>query len=219
MNCPVCRKAIPVSDGLPSFCPWCGAKMALSEDVELNDLLLSAESERDYAKKREILLSALERYPGNIEIEKRLLYIGRLWEKGGKPDFYRIPFWPLNALEKPKEFPKRERIKMLESFFNDPNAARVAALSGDESAFYREYYTKMAADYMEWFIKNASSNVSFLFFKRSEQNRLNRCAQCVKTMLSNLEGSQAVPEDRKPLMRQALLDGFRTVFGCDLAQA
>lgn len=217
MICPECRKEVRSPDGLPLFCPWCGTKLSLSGDAELNSLLTRADNERDYAKKHEILLDAAKRYSDNIEIEKRLLFIGRLWEKGGKPDFYRIPYWPLNALEKPGEFSARERAKMLSSFFDNPEVARIAALSGDERAFLSEYYHRMAADYIDLFIKNATSNNSFLFFRRSENNRLSRYAGCVKAMIANLENAEAVPQDLKPVMKQALLSGFRTVFGVDLS--
>ena len=216
MNCPDCGKTVDTSAGYPLFCPWCGHKLALSEDAGLNKLLTKAQAEEDYAKKREILLEAKRLYPDEIEVEKQLLYIGRLYEKGGKPDFYRIPFWPLNALEKPGEFSRRDRSKMLDSFLNNPELKRVAALSGDGEAFYKEYYTAMMIRYIDLFIKGATSNNSLFFFRRSEKNRVGRYTNCVRFMLNNLEASVDVPQETKAVLRQAILDAYRISFGAEL---
>ena len=213
MNCPYCVKPIDLTGGKPAFCPWCGRALKDEVDDELSIALQSADAEADTAKRHELLLMLREHYPQNIEVEKRLLFLGRLWERGGKPDFYRIPYWPLNALEKPGEFSKRQRKGMLDRFFSNPEFERVAALSEDKEAFRREYYRRMCADYSDLFIKKATSNNSILFFRRSEAGRLNHCIECLDSMLYNLHNSQYVPEDCRLPFRDALLDGFEDVFG------
>ena len=213
MNCPFCGKTVDASGGIASFCPYCGQKLALSDDAHLNELLQRAENEEDYSKKHDLLLEARQYCPEHPEVEKRLLYIGRLWEKGGKPDFYRIPFWPLNALEKPNEFSRRERKRMLDSFFLNPELKCVAELFDDETAFFKEYYGRMAKDYLELFVKGATSNNSILFFRRSEKSRIRSCLTCVAAMLVNLESSPDVPQEDKPLMKEALLKASRLLFG------
>ncbi len=212
MNCPSCGKMLPLV-GSAAFCPHCGEKIVLSGDEGLNRLLLECENESDYAKKHALLMKAREQYPNEIEIEKRLLYIGRLWERGGKPDFYRIPFWPLSALEKPGDFSRKERAKMLSTFFKNPEAERVAALHADKAAFYNEYYIRMAAGYIEWFIKDCTTNNMVLFFRRSEKSRQFRYAECVRTMLTNLAASEDVSAQQKEWMATALKCAYEQVFG------
>ena len=104
---------------------------------------------------------------------------------------------------------------MLERFFHDPEAERVAALAEDRTAFFAEYYGEMAKKYLEWFVKDASSNNSILFFRRSEKSRLVQYLACVHNMLMNLGISRDVPEAAKPLMRAAIERACRDVFGTE----
>ena len=202
MICPNCLQAIKDADAL--FCPKCGKRIERVETDSPAEFLSKAQAETDYAKKHEILLEAKKRFPNNAEVEKQLLFIGRLYEKGGKPDFYRIPYWPLSALERPGEFTHRQRSEMLNRFFNDTELERVAELSENREAFRRGYFEEMAASYIELFIKGANSNNSFWLFRRSEKSRLIRYASCVRNMLVNLRDCKDVSEEDRQLMEQAI---------------
>ncbi|MCR4622794.1 MAG: zinc ribbon domain-containing protein [Clostridiales bacterium] len=207
MNCPACGREI--IDAQARFCPYC----AVSLDAgELASILARADAETDQTKKRELLLEAKSRFPGDFEVEKRLLFQGRLGEKGGKPDFYRIPFWPLIALERPGEFSSRERSKMLDCFFGNPEIARVSALSPDPEAFEREYYEEMGFRYVDMFLKEANSNKYFLGFRRSERDVMGRCRAALNKMLINLRTSKDVPDRCRVPMEEALEKGFKRVF-------
>ncbi|MBO7359269.1 MAG: zinc ribbon domain-containing protein [Clostridia bacterium] len=208
MNCPRCGKQI--IDIQARFCPYCASELDAGECAEL---LALADKETDLSRKRELLLEARERFPGDFRVEKRLLFQGRLGEKGGKPDFYRIPFWPLTALERPEEYSRRERSKMLDSFFSNPDIERVAALSGDPEALKKEYFEEMGFGYVDMFLKEANSNRFFLGFRRSERDVKNRCRGSLDTMIKNLRTSEDVPDRYRALLEEALEKGFIRVFG------
>lgn len=212
MNCTSCGKKIDTSAGIPQFCPWCGVKLE-NEQSDLAVMLEEALAVEDTAARHEKLLAVRERYPDRPEVERQLLYLGRLYERGGKPDFYRIPFWPLNALEKPREFSARERKKMLETFFLNPEIGRVGAMTEDPQAFRREYFNYMAEQYVDMFLKHSNSNTTFLGFRRKPADVAARCENELITMLCNLDSSPDVPDTDKPEMRSALIRGFGAVFG------
>ena len=189
MNCPKCGKEI--IDTQARFCPYCAAGLDAGESAEI---LALADRETDLARKRELLLEARRRFPDDFQVEKRLLFQGRLGERGGKPDFYRIPFW-------------------LDSFFNNPDIARVAAMSGDPEALEKEYFEEMGFGYVDMFLKEANSNRFFLGFRRSERDVRSRCRVSLDTMIKNLRTSGDVPDRYRALLEEALEKGFIRVFG------
>lgn len=211
IRCPKCGKIFPSSGDAPRFCSACGAALQTERD-DKRALLNAADRETDARLRREKLLAAREAWPDDYEIERRILYIGRLYERGGKPDFYRIPFWPLQAVEKPREFSAKERRRMMEAFFENPELARVCALAPDEETFWRDYFDEMAAQYVELFIKCASTNSLFLGFKRRPNDVMKRSAACAADMLRNIEGGDLVPEAHRQTLEASLWRGFQRVF-------
>ncbi len=221
IRCLKCGKIFPLDGDEPRFCSACGAAL-LPDDGGRQALLKAADAEEDALLRRERLLAAREAWPDDYEIERRLLYIGRLYERGGRPDFYRIPFWPLQALEKPREFSAKERARMMAAFFENPEIPRVCALAPDEDTFWRDYLDEMAKEYVALFIKCASANSLFLGFKRRPGDVARRSAACVAQMLRSVETGDLVPEARRQALEDALWRGYQRAFpdaGDALAQA
>lgn len=214
MKCPFCGKE---SEDRGLFCCWCGAKLT-AEASEEEELIRAALDCEDPVRQHEKLLEAQARFPNSREVRRRLLYLGRMYERGGKPDFYRIPFWPLNALEKPRDFSARERKKMLDSFFRNPEIDAVGALFPDAAAFRQAYFDYMADRYVDMFIKSATSNNSFLGFRRRPADVTARCETAVVNMIAGLRRSEDVPEADKRPMEKALAAGFERQFGADAGE-
>ena len=218
MNCTSCHKTISTLQGIPAFCPWCGCALERDERAELECMLDAIRAEQEPVRRHELIMEAEARFPDAIEPRQERLYLGRMWERGGKPDFYRIPFWPLNAIERPGQFPARERRRMLETFFHNPEVDEVSLLAPDRDAFYDDYYGTMAEKYVELFIKNSNANSFFLGFRRSAKDSLRRCAECVAAMLKNLAASAEIDEKAKLSLGRGLIKGFETVFGGNAAE-
>ena len=113
MICPACKKQIDIAVQRPSFCPWCGERLP-AEDGDLEGKLNAVRAKDDPVEKHALLIKLREEYPDCLAVEREILYLGRMHERIGRPDFYRIPFWPLSALEKPKDFTRGMRREMLE---------------------------------------------------------------------------------------------------------
>ena len=212
-TCPKCGKeTVYEGENRPMFCMHCGAAFAQE------DLLTRAKAESDYSKKYALLMQARAEKNNDYEIEMEILLLGRLYERGGKPDFYRIPFWPLMALEEPKEFSRAERKKMLTSFFENPAIPAVKALAPSEEAFWQTYLQRMARAYVDMFIRSSNSNAMFLGFRRSEKDTMRRSMACVARLMRAVEESELVPPQLKEILFRAVYDGALAEFPDEAAK-
>ena len=144
--CAHCGKRGRYAREAARFCQFCGAEFPAEEGQSAaEEILRRAERETDYARKRALYQQALEADENCLEAWKQLAFLGRLGEKGGKPDFSRIPSWPLDCLFQPREYKREQRAEMLRLLLH--NAPYLAALAKvpDAAAFRREYLTAMAA--------------------------------------------------------------------------
>lgn len=192
----------------PVFCAKCANRFRSGEDFE--DDLKGALKAEDYALRHEKLLSLREKYGAVYEIEMEILCLGRLHEKGGKPDFYRIPYWPLAAFDTPREFSKKEKQKMLSTFFESEDVLRVKALAPDQDAFWQDYLFKMSMGYVNLFIKSSNANSTFLGFRRRMGDTMKRCAYQLGDMLSRIDDDMEIDE----AIRRTLIESLKKAFLC-----
>lgn len=211
IRCALCGKDTQYGAERPRFCAHCAQKLPDDAGADARDILERARAQDDTHKRYQILLEGREKLGELFETEREILYLGRLHERGGKPDFYRIPYWPLNALERPKEFSARERKKMLDTFFENPEIARVGALSPDPDAFRDEYFQYMAREYVKLFIMGNRANSQILGFRRRQGEVTRRCAMCMAGMLERLEVTGEVNEGDRPRVGRALFRAFAGV--------
>ncbi len=211
IKCVKCGRETLYENDIPRYCAHCAGELrapGADENGAKRAFLDKAHMEDDYPRRYSILLEAREQFPNDIDIEREILYLGRLHERGGKPDFYRIPYWPLSALENPSEYSQKDRQKMLLSFFRNPELERVMSLAGDKDAFFEEYMLHMAREYVSMFMKCASSNSMLFGFRRKQGEVMKRCAACMARMLQNAETSELVPEDKRKTVVKSLWHGF-----------
>lgn len=210
--CKSCGGKWEYADVLPKFCPLCGKEIAAEGENKVASLLAEAAKTEDPVKKHDILTEALKLAPADPEVNRQILCLGRMYERGGKPDFYRIPFWPLTALERPGELPRKEKEKMMDAFFRNPEVGRVAELFPDKSAFLAEYYDYMALMYVDIMMKGSTANNSFLGFPRRKEEVCRRCAGGLVNMLKNLEKAELPTTEQKQLLHASLIKAFGKVF-------
>ncbi len=211
VKCVKCGRETLYERDIPRYCAHCAGELrapGADENGEKRALLDRAHSEEDTSLRYSILLEAREKFPNDIDVEREILYLGRLYERGGRPDFYRIPYWPLNALENPNDYSPKDRRKMLSSFFDNPELERVMSLSNDKDAFLSEYMLHMAREYVGMFMKCASSNSLLFGFRRRQGEVMKRCSACMTRMLQNAEASELVPEGVKQTLVKSLWHAF-----------
>ncbi len=194
----------------PVFCARCASRFRSGEDFR--DDLKEAVAGDDYARMYERLSALSEKYGSVYEIELEILCLGRLYEKGGKPDFYRIPYWPLAAFDTPREFSKKDREKMIRTFFESEGVLKVKALAPDEETFWQDYLFKMSMGYVALFIKSSNANSTFLGFRRRLGDTMKRCAYQLGNMLANIDASAYPDESVRKMLIANLKKAFLLVF-------
>lgn len=207
--CHKCGRETLYEGEAPKFCAHCASELKRPDAYsQIDECLNEVRALDDTAERYAHLIKARERFPDNFLIEREILYLGRLHERGGRPDFYRIPYWPLTALENPREYSAKDRKRMLDSFFQNPEIARVGSLSGDADAFWDEYLLHMAREYVNMFLKGSSANSTLLGFRRRESEVMRRSAACLARMLTNIGQSDLVDPALKPRLASALKRAF-----------
>ncbi len=218
--CPKCGKATLYEGDMPKYCAHCAGELPeKGADNGVDALLKEALIEDDTAIRYQHLLKIREKYPGQYAVEFEILCLGRLYERGGKPDFYRIPFWPLAALDTPQEYPKKKREEMLRHFFENPELDRVRALSVNPDDFMQEYLDRMAEGYVDVFLKSSSANSSFFGFRRREGEIMRRCAVCLARMMANVENAPYPDEAVRSMLVKALWKAFVLSFHAEGAES
>ncbi len=200
----------------PVFCARCAHRFCSGEDFR--DDLKEALAGDDYAIRHEKLASLREKYENVYEIELEIMCLGRLYEKGGKPDFYRIPYWPLAAFDTPREFSKKEREKMVRTFFESENLLYVKGLAPNEEIFWNDYLFKMSMGYVELFIKSSNANSTFLGFRRRPGDTMKKCAYQLGNMLAVIDDSDYPAENVRKILIESLKKAFLLVFDGQDAQ-
>ena len=191
-----------VDNGSPEFPAEEGQSAA-------EEILRRAERETDYARKRALYQQALEADENCLEAWKQLAFLGRLGEKGGKPDFSRIPSWPLDCLFQPREYKREQRAEMLRLLLH--NAPYLAALAKvpDAAAFRREYLTAMAAQYVDLFLRhNAQISMALFGIRRRSAEVRQRIIAAVAVMRENAAALPEVPEELRAELQAALEEGL-----------
>lgn len=214
--CPKCGFTTLYDLEKPVFCAKCAFRFRTGEDFR--DDLKEAILGDDYARKFERLSSLREKYGSVYEIELEILCLGRLYEKGGKPDFYRIPYWPLAAFDTPREFSKKEREKMVGTFFESEGVLKVKALAPDEETFWQDYLFRMSMGYVALFIKSSNANSTFLGFRRRLGDTMKRCAWQLANMLALIDDSVYPEENVRRMLIENLKKAFYIVFDGQDAQ-
>ena len=200
----------------PVFCARCAHRFCSGEDFR--DDLKEALAGDDYAIRHEKLASLREKYENVYEIELEIMCLGRLYEKGGKPDFYRIPYWPLAAFDTPREFSKKEREKMVRTFFESENLLYVKGLAPNEEIFWNDYLFKMSMGYVELFIKSSNANSTFLGFRRRPGDTMKKSAYQLGNMLAVIDDSDYPAENVRKILIESLKKAFLLAFDGQDAQ-
>ncbi|MBR3929512.1 MAG: hypothetical protein IKJ65_10975 [Clostridia bacterium] len=208
--CSICGFTTLYDSEKPVFCAKCANRFRSGEDFR--DELSEALKNEDYLRRFEALSSLREKHAGVYEIELEILCLGRLYEKGGKPDFYRIPYWPLAAFDTPRDFSKKDREKMLRTLFESEGVLKVKSLAPSESVFWQDYLFRMSRGYVSLFIKSSNANSTFLGFRRRLGDTLKRCAYQLGDMLSAIDDSAYPEENIRRILIENLKKAFISVF-------
>ncbi len=134
------------------------------EGLPLEEYLHIAETEEDPVLIHEALSRAEALAPEDLDIQLKLLLLGRLHERNPKRfDFHVIKSYLLHAFEHPEAHPEEERRRMIREIFDHERLRRATSLAPDAKSFLDQYLLALSRDYMRLFVGGDNSHVPRVF--------------------------------------------------------
>lgn len=200
-----------------AYCPFCGTPLprragALSPEGQA--LLSRALETSDPKKKHELLLKARAVCPDSLEVEEALLFLGRLYERNPrKVDFSVIKCYLWHMYLTPDEFTPEKRQEMREELFHDPQLERCLALAPDAALFLRQYLERLAAEFVNLFLKGSNRYTNAIFGIRLDGRMEKVLAPHVAGMLQAIQNDARLEDGQRDLLSHALYRAFLSETG------
>ena len=134
------------------------------EGLPLEEYLHIAETEDDPVIIHQALSRAETLAPDNLDIQMRLLLLGRLHERNPKRfDFSVIKSYLFHAFEHPEAHSESQREQMIREIFDHPRLKKAQEMAPDPEAFTQDYLLALSRDYVRMFVGGDNSHVPRVF--------------------------------------------------------
>ncbi len=204
MLCPKCRRPIDAAQQA-AFCPFCGERLPVKGGPDLS----AVRGEADPVKKHELLEMLILEHPDSLEVAEEILYLGRLYLRGGKGlDYAVIKCYVLNVYLEPAEMRKDRREALRQEIFNHPDLDRCLSLAEDKDAFLRRYLERLAQDYISLFLKGSTKHMRSFFGYTNYDKAPKYLAPPAAAMMLNMQRDETLTQAQRALLTQALYEAF-----------
>lgn len=218
--CPKCHKEIQPQSGA-AFCPFCGAALALTspngeEPQAVTQLLQQTAHMTDPRKKHELLQQALAQYPDSLALNQALLYLGRLYERGGKDvDFSVIKCFLLKPYLDPEEFSHQRKAELYQELFSHPLLEKCLALAGDRDGFMRAYLLHLSEAFISLFLRGDSRYMRRFLGFGLEGRAAKLLAGPAAYMLNTMRKDAFLTPPQRDMLMQQFYQAFSREMGGD----
>lgn len=214
-SCPQCGKSLETLAGA-AFCPFCGgsvtseAHSAEHEPEAVRRLLEQLEKMSDPRKKHELLLAAEKEYPQSLSVAQELLFLGRLYERGGKNvDFSIIKCYLYNLYLDPGQFTEKRQNELRTELLSHPLLLKCLALCEDQDAFMRLYLLRLSGEFIRLFLHGDSRYMRRLFgFALPDSRAPKMLAGPVASMLLTMSKDEMLSLEQRDMLMQTLYQAF-----------
>ena len=208
-TCPVCRKDQPVGDA--AFCPFCGASLAVPAPVpeSVKKTLEALQKTDDPVKKHKLLMAAREECPDQLDIEREILFLGRLHERNAKsPSFDVIKCFLLHFYLTPENFSPEKKAQMRRELFEDEQLKRCQALAPDAAAFTAAYLKRLSGEFIRLFLEGSNYYMHSIFGFTMKKNTSKLLAAPASTILSNIRKDGELSQEQRDMLMNAFFAAF-----------
>jgi len=179
------------------------------EGLPLEEYLHIAETEEDPVIIHAALSHAEALAPEDLEIQKKLLLLGRLHERNPKRfDFSVIKSYILHAFEHPEAHQEAERVQMIREIFHHERLKRCLAMAPDPDAFLREYLLALAQDYIRLFVAGDNSHVPRIFGFTFRGSLAKYLAVPAGEIIANIFSSPELTDEESQALGKAFYRAF-----------
>lgn len=177
--------------------------------LTLEKLLFMADTETDPVLIHQALSRAEELAPDDLNIQRRLLLLGRLHLRSSKVmDFSVIKSWLLHAFEHPDKHKDAEAKGMARELFDEARLVRCLELAEDKAAFLKGYHEELARDYIRIFIAADNTHVPRVFGISFRGNLARYLAIPARDIISNILSSPWLSAEEAIPLAKAFYKAF-----------
>lgn len=208
--CPRCGRPVQTEDA--AFCAFCGAPIRSMQGETPEGacrMLNRAEEMKDPVRKHALLCEAQKQYPDCLAVEEALLFLGRLHERDArKIDFSVIKSYLWHMYLTPQQFNAQQTDAMRAELTGHPQLQKCLSLAPDADVFMRHYLEKLAADFVNLFLKGSTHYSRTLFGFRMDSRMGKILSSPMAAMLGNIQADSALTNEHRAMMYDALYRAF-----------
>lgn len=187
---------------------------AVPGHMDKTDLLYEAKLSDDPVYAYACLKKAETLDPDNLEVQRALLMLGRLHERGKNPaDYSAIKSYLLHSFEHPEKYREEELKAAAGQLFSDPQLLRCLSLTPDTQAFTEQYLDDLSEEYMRIFITGDSSHAPRVFGFSARIKMNTYLARPVSDLVSNALQSPFLMQDQRRMVARAIYKAFSRQMG------
>ncbi len=191
--------------------PLFGKKSApvVSDALSAMDLLHEAKLSDDPIYAHACLTRAEILAPDSLEVQRALLLLGRLHERGKKVgDYSVIKSYLLHPFEHPEKHPEEEQRRMARELFDEPRLKTCLSLTDKPDEFLQAYLLELAQQYMHLFVAGDSSHAPRLFGLSYKGSLHKYLARPASDMIHNVMSSPYLDAGEQVMLGKALYRAF-----------
>ena len=196
--------------------PWFSKKQdfTVPENMDETDLLHEAAQSDDPAYAHACLKRAETLDPDSLAVQRALLMLGRLHERGKKPaDYSLIKSYLLHSFEHPEKYTEAALEAAADELFRGPQLLRCLDLAPDPQAFLEQYLDDLAAEYIRIFIAGDSSHAPRVFGLSVKAQLHSYLARPTADMISNALQSPFLTKEQQRLTARSVYRAFSRQMG------
>ena len=224
LRCFHCGKSLEsLSEALSgmTFCPFCGGRLptashsegssSTEDSPEFRATLEEIKKATDPRKKLDLLDAAEPAYPNSLGIAAERLFLGRLYERGGKNvDFSIIKCFLWMLYLEPRQFTEKRGDELRQELFAHPHLQKCLDLSGDPDAFMRMYLLRLAGEFIGLFLRGDSRYMRRIFGFGTDSRAPKYLADPVASMIRNIGRDAKLSLEQQVLLARTLYRAFST---------
>lgn len=190
---------------------------AVPDHMDETELIYEAKLSDDPVYAYACLTKAETLDPDNLSVQRALLMLGRLHERGRDPaDYSAIKSYVLHSFEHPEKYSEEGLKSAAEKMFRDPRLMRCLALAPDPQVFLEQYLDDLAEEYMRVFIAGDSSHAPRVFGFSARLKMSTYLARPVSDLISNALQSPFLTEDQRRMTARAVYKAFSRQMGGEI---
>lgn len=177
--------------------------------MNLDQLLFVADTHEDPVVMHQALRQAEALDPENLQVQKKLLLLGRLHERNPKkPDMSVIKCHLLHAFEHPEKFKEEQLRQMARQLVDEDRLQKAMQMAPDGQLFLEDYLLELSREYLRIFLASDNSHIPRVFGISFKGSRARYLAPPARDIINNVFASPFLDQQEARLVARAFYRAY-----------